>query len=85
MTQEWSRKKWTVSEPPTTHSSTEPAKPSHDFLGLIVGAIGCLPKRTPAAYPPTSLQTAVTRKTNIRATPSSAESRSMAKPTRKVG
>ena len=32
----------------------EPAKPSQDFLGLIVGAIGCLPASTPAVYPPTS-------------------------------
>ena len=28
---------------------TEPAKPSHDFFGLIDGAIGCLPNSTPAA------------------------------------
>ena len=29
----------------------EPAKPSHDFFGLIAGAIGCLPKKTPADVP----------------------------------
>ena len=29
--------------------TSEPAKPSHDFFGLMVGAIGCLPSRTPAA------------------------------------
>ena len=74
-----------MSEPPTMQSSTEPAKPSQDFFGLMVGAMGCLPKRTPAAYPPTSLQTVVMRKTKMRATPSSGASRRMAKPTRKVG
>ena len=33
----------------TTQVSTEPAKPSQDFLGLTDGAIGCLPSRTPKA------------------------------------
>jgi hypothetical protein len=32
----------------TVPSTTEPAKPSHDFFGLIRGAIGCLPNSTPA-------------------------------------
>ena len=38
----------------TSHTPTavvaarEPAKPSHDFFGEITGAIGCLPKSTPA-------------------------------------
>ena len=30
-------------------ASTEPAKPSQDFFGLTVGAIGCLPNSTPVA------------------------------------
>ncbi|CNL82007.1 Uncharacterised protein [Mycobacterium tuberculosis] len=29
--------------------TSEPAKPSHDFFGLIVGTIGCLPNNTPTA------------------------------------
>ena len=37
----------TVSTPMTTQLSHDPAKPSHDFLGLTVGAIGCLPNSTP--------------------------------------
>ncbi len=32
----------------------DPAKPSQDFFGEITGAIGCLPNRTPATYPPMS-------------------------------
>ena len=39
----------TTSSPPTTQATTEPAKPSHDFFGEMTGAIGCLPKSTPAA------------------------------------
>ena len=31
------------------HAATDPANPSHDFFGLIVGAIRCLPASTPAA------------------------------------
>ena len=29
-------------------ATADPANPSHDFLGEITGAIGCLPKSTPA-------------------------------------
>ena len=39
----------TVSAPPTIPNSIEPAKPSHDFLGLRVCTIGCLPKAAPIA------------------------------------
>ena len=35
--------------PPTTQVSTDPPKPSQDFLGLTEGAIGCLPSSTPKA------------------------------------
>ncbi len=31
-----------------TQKSAEPTKPSHDFFGEMTGAIGCLPKSTPA-------------------------------------
>ena len=31
------------------HATTDPAKPSQDFFGLIDGAIACLPNITPAA------------------------------------
>ena len=33
--------------PATTPNTSEPTKPSHDFFGLIFGAIGCLPISTP--------------------------------------
>ncbi len=36
----------------------EPAKPSQDFLGEILGAMGCLPHTTPTAYPNVSELTA---------------------------
>ena len=45
--------------------------PSHDFFGLIVGAIGCLPNSTPAAYPPTSLATTTAMNVRTRSAPSS--------------
>ena len=57
--------------PAATQNTTEPPKPSHDFFGLIRGAIGCLPNSTPAAYPPTSLHTAVRMNTMIQSAPSS--------------
>ena len=38
----------TVSAPPIIAPITDPAKPSQDFFGEIVGAIGCLPNSTPA-------------------------------------
>ena len=41
-------RKTTPSAPATMPVTREPAKPSQDFLGLIVGAIGCLPASTPA-------------------------------------
>jgi hypothetical protein len=47
----------THATPTAMQNSTEPAKPSHDFLGLMVGAIGWRPARTPTAYPPMSLAT----------------------------
>ena len=66
--------------PMATQASTDPAKPSQDFLGLIDFAIGCLPSRTPAANPPTSLQTTVATNSSTRAVPSSGTSSSTAKP-----
>ena len=39
----------THSAPATMPATCEPAKPSQDFFGLIVGAIGCRPASTPAA------------------------------------
>ena len=39
----------TVTTPPITQASAEPAAPSQDFLGLTDGAIGCLPASTPTA------------------------------------
>ena len=60
----------------------EPAKPSQDFAGLTVGAIGCRPRATPAAYPPTSLHTTVAMKVTTRRAPSSGTASSTAKPAR---
>ncbi|OAX67731.1 hypothetical protein A5N15_01285 [Rothia kristinae] len=34
--------------PTATEPTMEPAKPSQVFFGLIRGAMGCLPHRTPA-------------------------------------
>jgi len=31
-----------------TPNSSEPPSPSHDFFGLMAGAIRCLPNNTPA-------------------------------------
>ena len=63
----------TVSKEPTNiDASNEPAKPSHVFLGLMRGASGCLPSRTPAAYPPVSLAMTHARKVTMRAAPLSA-------------
>ena len=59
-------------------ASWEPAKPSQDFFGLIVGAIGCLPASTPAAYPPTSEATTQSRKVSARPAPSGATTSSVA-------
>jgi hypothetical protein len=71
----------TISRTPASmQATTDPAMPSHDFFGLIDGAIGCLPRRTPAANPPTSLHTTVTMKAITRAAPSSGTSSSAAKP-----
>ncbi|MCY1380774.1 hypothetical protein D9M69_686220 [compost metagenome] len=35
----------------------DPAKPSHDFFGLILGAMGCFPSDAPTRYPKVSLET----------------------------
>ena len=40
--------KTAISTPAAMPKTTEPAKPSQDFFGLIFGAIGCLPNSTPA-------------------------------------
>ena len=66
--------------PASMQAATDPAMPSHDFLGLIDGAIGCLPNSTPAANPPTSLHTTVTMNAITRAAPSSGTSSRAAKP-----
>ena len=44
----WSMK-IAVSTPATRAATTEPAKPSQVFFGLILGAIGCFPKERPEA------------------------------------
>ena len=62
----------TESTPTTTQLAHDPAKPSQDFFGLTVGAIGCLPNMTPAAYPPMSLLIVTRMKTMMRLTPSGA-------------
>ena len=41
-------RKTTLSAPAAIPVTCDPAKPSQDFLGLILGAIGCLPASTPA-------------------------------------
>ena len=66
--------------PPTTQATVEPAKPSQLLAGLTVGAIGCRPSTTPAAYPPTSLQTTVAMNVTTRRAPSSGTASSTAKP-----
>jgi hypothetical protein len=63
---------------------TDPAKPSQDFFGLIVGAIGCRPRNTPAAYPPTSEAITASMKHSTRAAPSSGTA-SMAAKAAKAG
>src|SRR5450756_2942765 len=45
----------TVPTPAMTQATTDPAAPSHDFLGLMDGVIGCLPAITPTAKPPMSV------------------------------
>src|SRR5205085_8950217 len=72
----------TSTMPQTVHASAEPANPSHVFFGEIVGAIGCLPKNTPAAYPPTSLHTTVAMKIVVRRGPSGGAVNIAAKPAR---
>ena len=47
------------------------------------GAIGCRPASTPAAYPPTSLQTVVAMNTTMRSAPEGCANISSAKPPRK--
>ena len=49
--------------------TTEPAKPSHDFLGLTAGAMGCEPNITPAMKPPVSEATTQSINTTIDAAP----------------
>src|SRR5690606_37505730 len=39
----------TESTPASMPNTSDPAKPSQDFFGLIRGAIGCLPNSTPQA------------------------------------
>src|ERR1700677_588170 len=50
--------------------ANEPANPSQDLFGLIVGTIGCLPKSTPTVEPPTSDATTVSIRQNTRPAPS---------------
>jgi hypothetical protein len=66
--------------PTTVQTTTDPAKPSHDFFGLTDGAIGCFPKSTPTAYPPMSEKTVTRTKKTIRRCPSGSASRSEANP-----
>ncbi|CAB4773550.1 unannotated protein [freshwater metagenome] len=57
------------SEPPTTVKTSEPIKPSQLFFGLIVGTKGCLPSKTPTAYPNVSLHPTNTTKVITRSRP----------------
>src|SRR4051794_17232676 len=68
--------------PPATQATVEPAKPSQLLAGLTVGAIGCRPSTTPAAYPPTSLQTTVAMNVTTLRAPSSGTASSTANPAR---
>jgi hypothetical protein len=43
-----SSKNVTVNTDAVMPKSSEPPSPSHDFFGLIAGAIRCLPNNTPA-------------------------------------
>ncbi len=65
--------------PAATPASREPAKPSQDFFGLIDGAIGWRPKRTPATYPPVSEHTTASRNAMVRAAPSGESTSNAAK------
>ena len=69
----------TRSAPPSPAPTTDPAKPSQDFLGEMVGAIGCLPNSTPAMYPPVSEATTMIMKVRMRPAPSSGASIRVAK------
>src|SRR5688500_7174223 len=72
----------TSATPAITHAMAEPAKPSQDFFGLTLGAMGCLPNMTAAAYPPTSLHTVVAMNAVTRAAPCGWSVSSAAKPAR---
>src|SRR6186997_1882044 len=63
------RTKIAMQMPATVANTSDPATPSHDFFGLIFGAIGCLPKSTPATYPPVSLITTINMKVTTRRGP----------------
>ena len=43
-----SRTKMAMQIPAAVANTNDPPRPSQDFFGLIFGAIGCLPKSTPA-------------------------------------
>src|SRR6218665_3275859 len=47
------------SEATTTLLTSPPAPPSHDFFGLIIGAMGCLPNNSPNPEAPVSGATTV--------------------------
>ena len=70
--------------PTATQKTTEPAKPSHDFLGEITGAIGCLPNRTPAQNPPMSEAAVTAMKVRMPLTPASYRVKSVAPPSRSI-
>ena len=60
-----------MSDAPTVVATSEPINPSQVFLGLMCGAKGWRPNRTPEMYAKVSLQATKTTKVRIRAGPSS--------------
>src|SRR5699024_12310404 len=45
-----SNAQWAMPTPTAVDMRAEPAYPSHDFLGEMLGAIGCLPKKIGRAH-----------------------------------
>ena len=67
--------------------TTEPAKPSHDFLGLSDGAIGCRPNEDADGVPADVARTTVTEDEDDDPLAPVVRSRSIseANPARKIG
>ena len=69
-TQVVSKSEWKMNAPPITAAIAPPIKPSQLFLGLILGAILCLPIKTPTKYAKVSLQAINATRAKIRFAPS---------------